>query len=127
MEYLKTLKALVSILKISRLPCPDSPSQVFAGGPLSDKNGDKLAAAGVKLFSLYGGTEYGALTKIMDADDSQGPSAPVKTSKDWAWFSFVEERLKMRWDPQGDGTYELHFLVRINFSKALVAPDGDMS
>lgn len=68
-------------------------------------------AAGVKLFSVYGGTEYGAMTRILNADDSQGQDASVKTSQDWAWLTFAEERLKIRWDPQGDGTYELQFLV----------------
>ncbi|GJE99007.1 acetyl-CoA synthetase-like protein [Phanerochaete sordida] len=93
-EYLKTLKILG-----------------FAGGPLSDKNGDKLVEAGVNLCSVYGGTEYGVYTRMFDADTSLGPDAPVKTRWDWAWVQFPDDRLKIRWDPQGDGSYELQFLT----------------
>ncbi|KAF7794887.1 hypothetical protein EIP86_006030 [Pleurotus ostreatoroseus] len=82
----------------------------FSGGPLSDKNGDKLVAAGVQLFAVYGATEFGAWTDVWDADDSQGVNAPVKTSADWAWFSFCD-RVNPRWVPQGDGTYELQLLT----------------
>lgn len=85
--------------------------QAFAGGPLSEKNGGQLTAAGVKLFSVYGGTEYGVYTGVFDTDDSQGPDAPVKTSQDWAWMTFPQDRVICRWDPQGDGTYELQFIV----------------
>ncbi|KAJ3525806.1 hypothetical protein NM688_g8348 [Phlebia brevispora] len=90
----------------------------FSGGPLSEKNGNKLAAAGVKFFAVYGATEFGAYTDVFDADDSQGPDAPVKTSADWAWFSFCD-RVKPRWIPQGDGSYELQFLTWENHHPAI--------
>ncbi|CAL1703617.1 unnamed protein product [Somion occarium] len=92
-EYLKSLKLVR-----------------YAGGPLSTATGDKLVAAGVKLTSVYGGTEFGALTLMFDTDDSQGPEAPVKTSADWAWMQFSDQ-VKCRWIDQGDGTYELQFLT----------------
>ena len=62
---------------------------------------------------MYGATEIGAYTDVFDADDSHGPDAPVKTSADWAWFSFCS-RVKPRWIPQGDGTYELQLLVSVS-------------
>lgn len=79
---------------------------------MSETNGTKLAKAGVRLYSTYGGTEFGVHTSVPPVDDSQGPDAPWRTSADWAWLSFPEERLRLRWDPQGDGTYELQYLVR---------------
>ena len=85
---------------------------MFAGGPLSDVNGTKLVKAGVRLNSIYGGTEFGAPTGLWDTDDSQGPDADVKTTDDWAWFSF-SDMVNLRWVDQGDGTYELHYLVSI--------------
>ncbi|TCD64926.1 putative PKS/NRPS-like protein biosynthetic cluster [Steccherinum ochraceum] len=71
----------------------------FAGGPLSDMNGDKLTCAGVKLCAIYGGTEFGSPTGAND-----------EKTDDWAWFKFAEF-VKPRWIPQGDGTHELHFLT----------------
>lgn len=72
-----------------------------------------MVNAGVKLHAVYGGTEFGAHTLILDDDDSQGADSPVKTSKDWAWMRFPDT-VKLRWIPQGDDTYELEFLVRIH-------------
>ncbi|KAI0079020.1 acetyl-CoA synthetase-like protein, partial [Panus rudis PR-1116 ss-1] len=84
---------------------------MFAGGPLSEGNGGKLTKAGVKLFPVYGGTEFGATTRMLDTDDSHGLDAPdVKTSADWAWMQFID-LCKTRWIPQGDGTFELQFLT----------------
>ena len=79
---------------------------MFAGGPLSETNGDRLVRAGVTLFSVYGGTEYGVYTRIYDV------GVHGKTPDDWAWMTFPEGRVVCRWDPQGDGTYELQYLVR---------------
>lgn len=84
---------------------------IFAGGPLSQKTGDKLAMAGVKFFAAYGSTEGGANTDIFDVDYSACPDATVKSKEDWAWLSFTES-MKPRWIPQGDGSYELQLLVR---------------
>lgn len=68
--------------------------------------------AGVRLYAVYGGTEFGAHTLILDEDDSNGPDSSVKTSNDWAWMRFPDT-VKLRWVPQGDDTYELEFLVRV--------------
>ncbi|GJE99113.1 acetyl-CoA synthetase-like protein [Phanerochaete sordida] len=94
MEFLKTLDILV-----------------YAGGPLSPAIGDQLVSAGVKVYSVYGGTEFGVHTKIFDMDDSQGPDADVKTSKDWEWVRFPDW-MTCRWEPQGDGQFELQCLTR---------------
>jgi hypothetical protein len=83
---------------------------LFSGGPLSSKSGTKLVQAGVYLCAVYGISECGAHTKTFDVDDSQGPDAPWKTSADWEWFQFSSEA-KPRFIPQGDGKYELHYLV----------------
>ena len=76
-------------------------------------NGNKLTAAGVKLYSTYGTTELGSVTKILDVDDSDTRSVDAKTSAEWSWLTFTD-RVKCRWIPEGDGTYELHVLVRLS-------------
>ena len=86
---------------------------MYAGGPLSQKTGDKLAMAGAKFFPVYGSTEGGVNTRVYDIDYAAGPDAPVKSKEDWAWLSIMETN-NPRWVPQGDGTYELHLLVRIS-------------
>lgn len=71
----------------------------------------------MKLYAVYGGTEFGAHTAILDEDDSNGLDAPVKTSADWAWMQFPDT-LKPRWMPQGDETYELEYLVGVLYPEA---------
>jgi hypothetical protein len=39
---------------------------------------------------------------------TQRPAKPA--SGDWAWFAFTL-RANIRWEPQGDGTFECQFLV----------------
>ena len=64
------------------------------------------------LYPWYGGTEFGPHTKIFDIDEaSDAPTA--KTRADWEWMAFTE-RVQPRWDPQGDGTYELQYVVSAN-------------
>ncbi|CAL1709603.1 unnamed protein product [Somion occarium] len=75
----------------------------FAGGPLSEANGNKLVAAGVRLTSIYGTTEIGPVTKPIELDV---PDNERQANPDWAWLAF-SDKLKMRWVDQGDGTYEL--------------------
>jgi acyl-coenzyme A synthetase/AMP-(fatty) acid ligase len=79
------------------------PPQGFGGGPLSDELGDNLVARGVKLTSMYGGTEMNAMCQCL-------PVGP----QEWAWLRF-SDAAKPRWIDQGDGTYELQFLVRSLF------------
>jgi hypothetical protein len=71
-----------------------------------------LIASGVHLIPVYGGTEFGV------------PGSFLKRSvdeKDWEYMS-ITPRAKVRWDDQGDGTYELQFLVRF----PLLLADGCM-
>ncbi|KAK2461112.1 hypothetical protein APHAL10511_006891 [Amanita phalloides] len=77
-------------------------SVVFGGGPLPVKVGDKLWAAGVRLASGYGGTEFGILVGVGHKQDfGEGG---------WTWMRFADEP-KLRWVPQGDDTYELQVLT----------------
>lgn len=78
--------------------------QAFSGGPLSERNGNKLVEAGVPLQVVYGGTEFGVHSRLFGGDDSRGPST------EWQWVAFPDY-LNCKWVAQGDGTFELHFLV----------------
>ncbi|KAI0081390.1 acetyl-CoA synthetase-like protein [Panus rudis PR-1116 ss-1] len=93
MEFMKTVKVVA-----------------FAGGPLSEVNGKKYIDAGVQLVSVYGGTEFGATTTLLNVDPSKESDPNAKTRADWAWFQFADY-VKLRWVDQGDGTYELHYLT----------------
>ncbi|KAJ7855599.1 hypothetical protein B0H14DRAFT_3645801 [Mycena olivaceomarginata] len=75
----------------------------FGGGPLATKVGDALLSWGVNIFPMYGGTEFG-LPSMM----TQRPAKPA--SGDWAWFAFTL-RANIRWEPQGEGTFECQFLT----------------
>ncbi|KAJ3537775.1 hypothetical protein NM688_g6625 [Phlebia brevispora] len=84
---------------------------VTGGGPLSPRTGDKLIAAGLKLCSTYGGTEFGTITTVYDGCQSSDPDLKgYKTIVEWEWLSFPSE-LKHRMAPQGDGMYELQILT----------------
>lgn len=86
-------------------------TQAFAGGPLASKTGASLIAAGVPLYPWYGATEFGSPTLVFTlvTDPHAGPNA--KTLEDWEWLEFGDY-VNTRWEPQGDGTYELQYLVR---------------
>lgn len=86
-------------------------SQAYGGGPLSTENGNKLIASGVKLASAYGLTEAGPVAHIFEGIDSDPSDLGAKHIEDWQWQSFPVTT-KPRFVPQGDGTYELQFLVR---------------
>ncbi|KAF8953018.1 putative aminoadipate reductase [Flammula alnicola] len=73
----------------------------YAGGALSPKLGDNMLVAGVKLCSVYGATEFGSPTH---------PVTRKGDEMDWAYMEF-SDRSKVRWVPQGDGTYECQFLT----------------
>jgi hypothetical protein len=59
--------------------------------------------AGVKLTSVYGATEFGAITCILRNEVEQ---------KFWEWVRFGQYST-IRWAPQDDGTYECQVLVRL--------------
>ena len=85
-------------------------AQVYAGGPLGKKTGDKLVAAGVKLTSVYGGTEFGTTTLAYYPERPEDAPYDIRSSHDWEWMQ-MSERVNCRWIPQGDGTFELQLLV----------------
>ncbi|EKM59937.1 uncharacterized protein PHACADRAFT_206156 [Phanerochaete carnosa HHB-10118-sp] len=86
LEYLKTLNVLM-----------------FGGGPLAVSTGDKLVQMGVRLHSSYGSTEIG------DSYVAWGeiPAISYEPDPNWAWFHAPPNAPNIKWDPQGDGTYEL--------------------
>ena len=77
--------------------------QVTTGGPLAPKIGDALVKQGVKMVSVYGGTEFGITSTISDGADERSP-------EDWNYMRF-SKLTNIRWVPQGDGTFENQFLV----------------
>ncbi|KAF8215590.1 acetyl-CoA synthetase-like protein [Mycena galopus ATCC 62051] len=75
----------------------------YAGGPLASRVGDSLFSQGVNIVPIYGATEFGAPTivKRRQAELDAG---------EWAWLRF-SDRVNIRWEPQGDGTFECQFLT----------------
>ena len=59
-------------------------------------------AAGVRLASVYGGTEFGPITHAFRRPSEE---------HFWEWLRFGPSQ-NIRWVPQGDGTYECQLLVR---------------
>ncbi|TFY54705.1 hypothetical protein EVJ58_g8698 [Rhodofomes roseus] len=55
---------------------------IFAGGPLSKVNGDKLVARGVHLSAGYGATETGSIMK-MPFVNTNVPDPDAKSPEDW--------------------------------------------
>ncbi|KNZ79425.1 L-aminoadipate-semialdehyde dehydrogenase large subunit [Termitomyces sp. J132] len=73
----------------------------YSGGAVAPKLGNFMVSAGVKLKPGYGGTEFGSPTYAIPR-----PGDEV----DWAYMEF-SDRAKVRWMPQGDGTFECQFLT----------------
>ncbi|KAL1660867.1 hypothetical protein GGF50DRAFT_118539 [Schizophyllum commune] len=80
-EYLKTLQVLG-----------------FGGGPLSEAVGDGLSAAGVRLRSGYGATEFGGPSHIIPTHEEDW--------KEWSWIE-IDTNASLEWEKQSDGTEEL--------------------
>ncbi|PPQ75729.1 hypothetical protein CVT24_002582 [Panaeolus cyanescens] len=74
---------------------------ISGGAPMPPKTGNLLVKAGVQLTSVYGGTEIGCIS--VPFSNTEGP-------EDWEYTAF-DNSLNIRWDPQGDGTFELQFLA----------------
>lgn len=70
---------------------------------MADKIGNALYATGVPLVLGYGGTEFGGPTPIPGRGDIQ--------DGEWNWIRF-SNRIKIRWVPHDDETYECQVLVR---------------
>lgn len=79
---------------------------MFGGALLPDKVGFALENAGVKIYSAYGLTEAGVHTALRENDELEGSTV----GEHWRWLKF-DNAVKPRWIAQGDGTYELEFLV----------------
>ncbi|KIK57239.1 hypothetical protein GYMLUDRAFT_247199 [Collybiopsis luxurians FD-317 M1] len=69
----------------------------FGGGPLAQAVGESLISRGVTINAAYGGTEFGLLTAVR------------KDTKTWMYLKF-SDLAKIRWSPQGDGTFEAQIL-----------------
>ncbi|KAF4617234.1 hypothetical protein D9613_005789 [Agrocybe pediades] len=72
-----------------------------SGGPVTPKIGNLLVSSGANLFTTYGGTEFGGVTCLTRREGD---------GDDWTYMEF-SERCRIRWMPQGDGTYECQFLA----------------
>ena len=64
-----------------------------------------MIESGVRIVPIYGATEFGGITHVIRKEGDE---------KDWEYIAF-SDRCKIRWDPQGDGTFEAQFLVRSPF------------
>ncbi|KNZ74034.1 Linear gramicidin synthase subunit D [Termitomyces sp. J132] len=73
----------------------------YSGGAVAPKLGNFMVSAGVKLNPGYGGTEFGSPTYAIPRPGDED---------DWAYMEF-SDRAKVRWMPQGDGTFECQFLT----------------
>ena len=83
---------------------------MYGGGPVSDGIGDNLSAAGVKLRSVYGATEFGAPTHIFPTHEEDW--------KEWCWIE-VDPSANLEWAKQSDGTEELIIPVRRDWLRVL--------
>ena len=68
--------------------------------------GEKIVHAGVNLRNLYGGTEFGAPVVQWYRIPRTIPDV------DWFWYRFDEDA-NVRFESQGDGTFELVVIVSI--------------
>jgi hypothetical protein len=101
--FLSTLEFVVRIFPTSlrTLLIASSRSQGYCGGPLAAEVGDALVAAGCRLRSILGATEFGVISEVY---------AHTAAPADWAWIAFHPSS-HIRWAPQGDGTFELQLLA----------------
>ncbi|KAJ7095660.1 putative aminoadipate reductase [Mycena epipterygia] len=73
----------------------------FSGGSLPQQLGKDLVDAGVKLRSFYAATEFGSISAVIPWEGDE---------RDWEWVRF-SDGVTLRWDPQGDGTFECQILT----------------
>lgn len=76
---------------------------VYGGGPLSEKKGDFLTAAGIPVAQLYGATECGPVS-ILPPRDSVVNGNPY-----WQWVEF-SDTVDIRWAPHDLDLYECQVL-----------------
>lgn len=60
------------------------------------------------MYSGYGGTEFGSPMKTWD--ETPGSLAPLEIDSEWN-YKQVSKFVSVRWEPQGDGKFELIILV----------------
>ncbi|ELU36220.1 AMP-binding domain-containing protein [Rhizoctonia solani AG-1 IA] len=103
--YLRQMKSIVSIFKIGLQIVVTQVTQIFAGGPLAEATGNKLAEQGVHFRSCYGATEFGGVTETSEVDETS----------DWNYLQFSPQ-VDARFIPQnnGDNLFELAFVVSDN-------------
>ncbi|KIP12189.1 hypothetical protein PHLGIDRAFT_371020 [Phlebiopsis gigantea 11061_1 CR5-6] len=75
---------------------------IYGGGPLAHSVGARLVDAGVHLANGYGGTEFGSPMLPWD----RVPRSSGAPDGDWYWFR-VAPVANVRFEPQGDGQFEL--------------------
>ncbi|KAK7007684.1 acetyl-CoA synthetase-like protein [Favolaschia claudopus] len=75
----------------------------YAGGPLATRVGTFLFDQGVNIVPVYGATEFGAPTVI------KRRQAEID-AREWDWIRFSRHS-RIRWVPQGEGTFEAQFLT----------------
>jgi acyl-coenzyme A synthetase/AMP-(fatty) acid ligase len=82
----------------------------YGGGPLAPKIAESLVSRGVRVVTGYGGTEFGVVSELS-----------LESEVTWEYFKF-KDGVNVRLVPQGDGTYEVQFLVSVKSNlRTLVA------
>ncbi|KAG7088662.1 putative NRPS-like protein biosynthetic cluster [Marasmius oreades] len=74
---------------------------VLTGGPLDVESGDALVREGVKLRTIYGGTEFGQVNHLR---------ARPGDEEEWQWMEFNESRVGVRWLDAGANRGEIVLL-----------------
>ncbi|KAF7340995.1 Acetyl-CoA synthetase-like protein [Mycena sanguinolenta] len=76
---------------------------IHGGGPLPSSVGNFLFNQGINMVTVYGGTEFGAVTdiKVRQAERDAG---------EWNWMRF-SDHVNIRWLPQGEEVFECQFLT----------------
>ncbi|GAB1525258.1 hypothetical protein RhiTH_008416 [Rhizoctonia solani] len=102
LAYLRQMKSIVSIFELDLQILVTQTTQLFAGGPLAEAIGNKLANQGVRFRSCYGATELGVVTEASEIDEFN----------DWNYVQF-SPRVDVRFISQntGDNLFELAFVV----------------
>ena len=108
-KFLSSLVHVVSLwMKV--FVCWIEVFQVCTGGAMAPKVAQNLLDSGVNMITSYGGTEFGSPTGVFKRKGDE---------KDWDYVEF-DHRCKVRWVPQGDGTYECQFLVSFYLIKCVL-------
>ncbi|KAN0080413.1 hypothetical protein V8E55_009979 [Tylopilus felleus] len=96
-QWAVSIDAVEVLAKLDRVIC--------GGGPISDKIGNALWAAGANISIAYGGTEFGSPLSARSRSEVQ--------HGEWMWVQFSED-IQARCVPQGNGTYECQVLTTEN-------------